>query len=323
MREKVSIALCTYNGGRFLGEQLASLARQTRRPDEVIICDDGSTDDTLQVAAVAAEELGLLCHIHRNEQNLGFSDNFAQATRKCTGDYIFYCDQDDSWLPEKIAQHLAAFAEHPNALLVASDSSLVDEQLKPSGDTQFGVCHFGAKYHRRLRDDSFRVFLSLRPIPGHAMSIRRKLAEQLFPIPNHWPHDGWSCLLASALGPVVVLNRCLTLYRRHSSQAIGTFNTSLTQMAAQMGAGQPDPFEGDIRNFQIVRDRISGVRESIPDAPTKLRLIDNKITFLRARSDMRRKPGRRFGLVLREAVSRRYFTCGQGWLSMARDILGK
>lgn len=98
--DKISIIMATYNGGKFLREQLNSLLYQTKRPDEIIVVDDGSTDNTLVILEEFSNVLNL--SIHTNTIHLGVNGNFEKGLKLCSGDYIMFCDQDDYWLPNKI-----------------------------------------------------------------------------------------------------------------------------------------------------------------------------------------------------------------------------
>ena len=104
-----SVALCTYNGGRFLREQLQSIADQSARPAELVICDDGSTDDTVSIAETFARSAPFRVDVHRNRTRSGTIANFDYAMSLCGGDVIFLCDQDDVWHPEKIARTIRRF----------------------------------------------------------------------------------------------------------------------------------------------------------------------------------------------------------------------
>jgi glycosyltransferase involved in cell wall biosynthesis len=98
----VSVALCTYNGARFLDEQLASLAAQTWRPLELVVCDDRSTDSTLAILAKFASTASFPVRIVQNGAWLGYKSNFKKAACLCQGELITFCDQDDIWLPTKL-----------------------------------------------------------------------------------------------------------------------------------------------------------------------------------------------------------------------------
>ena len=134
---KLSVALCTYNGEKFIAEQLESIARQTVLPDELIICDDRSADQTVQILHEFANKAPFPVSIYHNETTLGVIRNFEQAISLCKGEYIALADQDDVWLPEKIEKSLALiesaqaqYAGEEVPLLVHTDLKVVDQQLK-------------------------------------------------------------------------------------------------------------------------------------------------------------------------------------------------
>lgn len=123
---KISVALCTYNGEQYLAEQLKSIALQTRLPDELIICDDKSSDETVRIAQkFRAEYPDIPVDIYVNEKNLHFTGNFLKASSLCSGDYIAYCDQDDIWEPEKLERALKV-AEETGKDLIIHQANIVD-----------------------------------------------------------------------------------------------------------------------------------------------------------------------------------------------------
>ena len=122
---KISIALATYNGTRYLREQLDSFVAQSRPPDELVITDDNSTDDTISIIKSFASQAPFEIRYSVNEKNIGYTANFERAIQQCTGDLIFLSDQDDIWLPEKIARIEAEFEQNPAALLIMCDALLV------------------------------------------------------------------------------------------------------------------------------------------------------------------------------------------------------
>src|SRR5436309_55568 len=107
---RISIGLCTYNGGTHLAEQLLSIAKQTRQPDELVVFDDASTDSTPTILQSFAASSRFPVSISINPQQLGVSQNFGHAISACTGDVVAFCDQDDVWLPEKLRRIEQAFA---------------------------------------------------------------------------------------------------------------------------------------------------------------------------------------------------------------------
>lgn len=204
---KVSVALATYNGAEYLQEQLDSYVRQDRQPDELIACDDASTDGSLAILEAFARTAPFAVHIHRNPANAGFIRNFDSALSLCTGDVIFLSDQDDVWFPEKIATACAALAEDPEPLLFVHDAELVGEDLTALGLTTFGQV--------RAQGWSEREFTQ-----GSCFAMRRELLEWVLPLPDAYPfHDVWIADLAHDLGAVLISERRLQLFRRHEANA--------------------------------------------------------------------------------------------------------
>src|SRR5215217_4120478 len=119
---KISVAMCTYNGAVFLPAQLESIAGQTRKPDEIVICDDGSTDQTRMLLERFAAESSIPVSLKFNQQNLGSIKNFEQAIGLCAGDAIVLSDQDDVWHTDKLELIEQAFDTSPTAGLVFTDA---------------------------------------------------------------------------------------------------------------------------------------------------------------------------------------------------------
>lgn len=132
---KISIALASYNGERFIGEQLRSLAAQTHLPDELIVTDDGSTDQTLAILNDFALLAPFEVKIFRNPKRLGFGQNFGNALAKCNGDIVFLCDQDDFWFPEKIERVVDLARTLPKVQLFNNNAIISDASLQPTNLT--------------------------------------------------------------------------------------------------------------------------------------------------------------------------------------------
>src|SRR5713226_2485661 len=131
---RASVALCAYNGGRFLREQLRSITEQSTPPCQLVICDDGSTDDTVAIADSFARSAPFPVEVRRNRTRLGTGANFDEASSRCSGDVIFLCDQDDVWHPEKITRTIERF-DDPRVQCVFTDARLVDEEGRQIGRT--------------------------------------------------------------------------------------------------------------------------------------------------------------------------------------------
>jgi glycosyltransferase involved in cell wall biosynthesis len=205
-RPLVSIALCTYNGERFLRKQLDSLLAQTHRPLEIVVTDDGSTDATwaiLQQYAATSE----LLRIERNPHNLGYARNFEKALGLCRGQFIALCDQDDIWLPEKIERHLAALGD---AALTYSTPGYIDADDQPLPARPFKV--------RRLSGRCPLALLFHTCVTGHLSLFRREVLAHALPFPpGCGAHDHWIPFVAAAMNGIHASDEVLSLYRVHDA----------------------------------------------------------------------------------------------------------
>ncbi len=123
---RVSVAMATYNGEQFIKEQLDSILAQTVAIDELIICDDGSTDHTVDILLDYQKKYSCI-HLYENEKNLGYKLNFKKALDIATGDYIFLCDQDDVWMLDKVEKMIHRMQENPKIQVLASSFDYIDE----------------------------------------------------------------------------------------------------------------------------------------------------------------------------------------------------
>lgn len=203
--KKISVAMATYNGSQHLEEQLASLLAQTRLPSELVICDDGSTDATVEILRSFAAKAPFEVRIERNASNLGVLRNFEKALSLCRGEIVFLSDQDDYWLPDKIARIVDLFEARPEALVALNDKRITDEDLTPTDATMLSnIRGFGSP------DSCF--------VAGCCSAFRREWLEIALPIPDGPPaHDSWLAGLAHRLEVVAICEEPLQLYRRHGS----------------------------------------------------------------------------------------------------------
>lgn len=239
-RPRISVAMATYNGARFISEQLASLAAQEVLPFELIVCDDGSSDGTPETVERFSETAPFSVRVYRNEQNLGYAENFLKAARLCEGDWIAFCDQDDVWLPSKIGRATSVIQGNPSLTLVLQSALICDSDLRNDGRLFPGSITAGS--HGSRSRYGFWVW------PGCLQTFRADLvhlssAMQLPPstLPDHkiLPHDRWTCLVANALGGIQVLDEPVALYRRHATALTGNYDiqTSTEKVSTALGVG--------------------------------------------------------------------------------------
>lgn len=205
---KISVAMATYNGAKYIKEQLESIANQSVKPDELVISDDSSTDDTVYIVkefvAKVSFEVKLIC----NKHNLGFSKNFSQALEYTTGDIVFLSDQDDVWLPNKIEKCIGYFYENPKIQVLIHDSELVDEHLNSLGSF---------KYKWNLSDENnIQSNIANKGFSGNCCVCRKEFLNEILPIPNVFYHDDWIGRISYYFNLMKIVDDSLLLYRRHS-----------------------------------------------------------------------------------------------------------
>ena len=221
----ISVAMATYNGEKYIAEQLQSLADQSHLPFELVIGDDGSSDSTLDIIKDFRAHAPFSVHIHQNETNLGFARNFLATAKRCKGDWIAFCDQDDFWLPGKLAKTVDAICHTPNCSMVLQNALLCDKALNSRGRK------FPNKLNAGIHDPGhqygFWVWL------GFLQTVHRdiiqlwdsgSLPKNYFPGHSEYSHDKWTCLIANALGGIIVCNEPVALYRRHEDALTGSYN---------------------------------------------------------------------------------------------------
>jgi len=219
---RISIAMCTYNGADYLPAQLDSIARQTVSPEEVVICDDGSTDTTLDIAQEFAQTVPFKIRIFKNKQNLGSTKNFEHAIRLCEGDLIALSDQDDIWHPQKLAVLSALFKQDNTIGGVFSDGDILQEDLQLTGRTLWRSFSFDQKEQRRFRSGKCAdVLLRRNVVTGMTLMFRSALRDKLLPIPGSWVHDGWLAFMLILHSRLHPCPECLVGYRTHERQSLG------------------------------------------------------------------------------------------------------
>ena len=222
---KSSIALCTYNGERFIAEQLKSILSQTRLPDEIIVRDDCSTDNTVKIANSLLENSGIDYRIEVNKTNLGCGQNFLKCYDSCKGEVIFSCDQDDIWENTKVETIMDLFENNSNVTLVFSNAELIDSNGESLGITLLETIGVPKDfyidrefYKNRLYGDTFGNFL----VYGCCNAFRKEFYKMLLPFPEGWYFDSYIAICAPIYGEIVYINESLIKYRQHEGNHSGS-----------------------------------------------------------------------------------------------------
>lgn len=216
---KYSVALCTYNGEKYIIEQLHSIADQTIRPSQIVISDDGSSDKTIELAQQFLSTTGITFEIVKNKKIKGVTGNFSNAFTFCTEDIIFTSDQDDVWVKKKAETMLKVFESHNDAMLVFSDGVLVNEKLQPIGSNMW--TSVGISKNMLIEKDWFSYLLNRCLVTGAAMAFKKTLFEESEKIPKSWLHDGWLAWKAFSKNGLYACNEKLIMYRQHGNNVVG------------------------------------------------------------------------------------------------------
>jgi glycosyltransferase involved in cell wall biosynthesis len=318
---RMSVAMCTYNGAHFVSEQLRSIALQARLPDELIVCDDGSTDETVSFLRAFADQSAFPVRIFFNEERLGPGKNFEKAISLCDGDIIVCSDQDDIWRPEKLAKLYETFDQNPDAVYAFSDADMIEENGKPLGRTMWEAVGLRRNLNRFSGLDQLRLLLKHNVIAGASMAFRASFKQVILPIPSGWMHDYWIVLLGSALSRGCPVSEQLFMYRRHSRQVCGLHKQSLGQAVRESICTGQDAALNKVKQFREIQRRVDVVCAVAQCPRDRLELLRQKETHLLKRAALRSASGvaRAIG-VLAEASTGRYQRFSNSWLSIARDL---
>jgi hypothetical protein len=320
-RLRLSVALCTCNGERYLEEQLRSILEQSRPPDEVVICDDRSNDGSMRKVRDFAQAARFPVRVVENPSRLGSTKNFEQAIRLCEGDIIVLSDQDDLWYPTRLSMVESAFLSRPSLGLVCADADLIDEDSRPLSVRYWKSCGFGEGQKKQAqRGKMLEVLLRHNIVCGAMTAFRAELRALLLPIPEIVVHDLWISLIVSIVSEIGLLPECAIQYRKHREQQIGVLYFSLRESVAKAKLIGPAEFRSVASQFAMARERV--VEHYGPSKfERELRLVEAKVRHMNLRAAMPASHWRRLPAILRQAANRDYFRYSEGWKSIAKDLL--
>ena len=327
-RMRMSVAMCTYNGADFLPAQLASIAGQTRRPDELIVCDDASTDQTRSLLESVARTSSIPVSLYFSDQNTGSVKNFERAISLCTGDVIALSDQDDVWHTAKLELIEQAFQGNPAVGLVFSDAELVDESLKPLHRRVWEAVGFDAHKQKLVRNGkSLDVLITGWTVTGATMAFRAAYVKLALPIPTNIAmiHDGWIALTIAAVAEVAFIEQPLIKYRQHERQQIG-----VPERATRPSERGLQAFETALRRrysandlhriLSVLEERLQSQQNAF-DAQRALAFAADYSLHLDVRANLPRKRLNRLPRILRELLTLRYHEYANGFKSAAKDLV--
>lgn len=318
---RISVALCTYNGARFVGEQLSSYVSQERCPDELVVCDDGSTDNTIDILHSFAKTAPFAVRIEQNPEKLGVARNFARAIGLCDGEIIALSDQDDIWLPSKLRTIHEVFAADARIGMAFSDAVAIDEHGRTLDYRLWDAVRFTPR-ERSLarRGQLIDVLLRHYVVTGATLAFRSDFRDLIWPIPSHCLHDAWIGLLVAAVARGHIIDESLIGYRQHPTQTSG--GERILSLSDQMNRARmmtPDDHAVTAARFESARQRLADSAYA-PGLDGVLRGLDDKILHLRNRERMHRDGGFQLPAVARELLTGRYYRYSHPWKSAMADL---
>ena len=317
---RISVALCTFNGARFVAEQVRSILEQSPAPDQLVVADDGSDDGTVEVVRRIADGRAIVLD-GDHAAPLGVTANFERALAATDGDIVALSDQDDVWHGGRLAALAERFAADPGLTLVHTDADLIDDAGAPLGRTLFDSLE--VQPHELAAERSgraFDAFLRRNLATGATVVLRRSLLELARPFPESWVHDEWLAIVAAAVGRVDVVSSATIDYRIHAGNQIGVAEPTFVRKLQRVLEPRADRNRQLSVRFRTLVERLEALGDAVP--AEYLQAARAKSQFETRRAGF--PPGRlrRAVPVLRLAVTGRYGRfASRGRADILRDLL--
>lgn len=316
-KQNISVAMCTYNGEEYLEEQLDSILNQSRSPDEIVICDDHSTDGTWSLLKEYQRRHAPKMRLFRNDTNLGSAKNFEKAIGLCTGNLIALSDQDDVWRQDKLDKLARRLEADSNLVLVFSNAARIDAAGNVLTPDLWRVVGLNEPAKDWIRTgQALRAFLHRPVVSGCTMMFRAALRAVCLPIGEPLMHDHWISLIAAANSRVGFVDEELVGYRQHHTNEIGARRLSLKQQfhrSRRLGVAE---CAQEKAGLEKVLDRLQDANHD------QLSLIRQKISFLEFRVWLWSNEAsrlRKAHLLVREALRGTYGRWGNGTRTLGKD----
>jgi glycosyltransferase involved in cell wall biosynthesis len=309
--------MCTCNGERYLLEQLLSIADQRLLPDELIVCDDESTDSTESIVRSFTQSAPFPVRYIQNRRRLGVTPNFAQAIDLCSGDFIALADQDDVWHPNKLTISIEALSQDPRIGGIFSDSELINERSELIPGLLWARVPFRPRGETLSTEDFVNILLRQDVVTGATLVFRSNLKEKLLPIPDSWVHDAWIAWMLVLHSTLGFIRQPLMRYRIHGGQQISVPKDSLRE---RLGTIRNRP---NSRYLELAK-RYADLRSRLLSDPASGRVLDfkhldRKIQLLHFQARLVNNRIARAGKII--CVLPSYMRYTRGLVTICRDLL--
>lgn len=314
MTPSIGVAMITHQGEKWVAEQLVSILEQSRRPDQVVISDDASTDSTLEVIGEVSASRAPQVDVLTSQRRAGISRNLELALSQMTTDVIVLADQDDIWYPDKLSI-IEEWTSRSSAGGWFSDARIVSGDGSSTGEHLWKRVGFSPRLQRRWRADPVAVLLRRPVVTGATLAFRRSSLSSLLPLPRVGWHDYFMSFVLGATCRLEPISMPLIDYRVHRQNSAGLPPTARWQQV-ELPAAHRTILSAQVRSLSEMATRVEAV--GLPEVADR---IWRKIRFLERRIELPRAALARTVKVVPSLASGEYRRYGLSLLSAARDVI--
>ncbi|MEH7336855.1 glycosyltransferase family 2 protein [Neobacillus drentensis] len=316
---RISVIVCCYNGAKYVEEQLSSIVNQTRMPDEIVINDDGSSDNTREILSKWKETTKVPVVLNFNTERLGYVKNFENALLRTTGDIIVFSDQDDFWYSNKLEIIEHEYKNDSSLDLIFTDADIVNSNLESKGYSLFESVGLNKRKISNINcGNAYQEFLKRNVVTGATMSIRKRVIELVTPFSAEWVHDAWISLIVSMVSKVKVLDQNLIKYRQHDFNQIGTTNNLSEKVKKALSTG--DLSEKGAKQMVDLIEFINK-KPGLNLSPFFQSKLEQKYLHFLKRTRLPKSLVKRIVPVFIELITLKYTFYSNGYKSALKDII--
>lgn len=257
--DKISVVICTYNGSKYIQQQLNSIIKQSRTVDEIIVGDDASTDNTLEIVRNLLAKSKIPYFILEHKENVGVTKNFIECMKKCSGDIIITSDQDDIWYDNKVSTIINSM-EKSESVLVFSDADLVDGTGARLGVSLWETLSVDKN---EIEKNYFDKILKGNIVTGATMAFRTFMIHQIEDVPDGHLHDEWIALNAIRFGNITPIESPLIAYRQHDNNVVGAKKESLIKKIKNYLSSFEDVHENRNKKYKFYHTFYESAKEEL------------------------------------------------------------
>lgn len=316
------VAMCVYNGAPFLQQQLDSIAMQTVQPVQMVVLDDGSTDESWNLLQAWAATAPFPVRLQRNAEKLGVVRNFERAVTMLETPVVFLADQDDLWYPDKVRTFLDAFSHDPDVWLLHSDADLIDGEGRPLDRRLFDTLLVTPRERALVAaGEAWRVYAKRNLVTGAAAAFRRELVSVATPFSPRWVHDEWLAFVAALAGRVTLLDTPTMAYRLHGGNTVGLPVPTLGWRIRSTVRAFSEP-TGPRQRLRAERmEEMAAMARRLGAQPPVVQHLESAGGHARFRGELPRNPLVRLARIWQQRRAGHYHAWSNGPVSMLHDLL--